>query len=70
MSEGSVQRLSLRSNNVAGEGALYNIGSWDEPIVCKRFSSHFVNQPQRGGLPQVLEKWLKNKGVSDSAAAQ
>jgi hypothetical protein len=49
---------------------LYTFAYHEQLIVCKRFSSHFVNQPQRGGLPQVLQKWLKNKELSDSAAAQ
>jgi hypothetical protein len=42
-------------------GEPYKDGYCIQLIVCKRLSSHFVNQPGKEGLPTGLPKWLKTR---------
>jgi hypothetical protein len=46
---------------------LYKDGSGIQLIVCRRFSSHFVNQPESVGLSHSWRKCFENKGFSGSA---
>jgi hypothetical protein len=50
--------------------SVYTLAYYEQLIVCKRFSSHFVNQQVRGGLPESRPKWLTNEDFNSSAAAQ
>jgi hypothetical protein len=40
---------------------MYTFAYREQSIVCKRFSSPFVNQPGKEGLPISVAKWLKTK---------
>jgi hypothetical protein len=45
-------------------GDMYTDEHQDQSIVWKRFSSHFVNQPERVGLPSTARKWLKTRAFA------
>jgi hypothetical protein len=52
--------------SLSTNGFLYKVSSRVQRIVCKRFSSLFVNQRKRGGLPCTQRKCFENKDFSGS----
>ena len=60
----------MRHNSLALKEHLYTFACHEQLIVCKRLSSHFVNQPERAGLPQSRQKCFENKDFSGSAGSE
>lgn len=67
-----VHGRQVPAKTVVGEGVslsellpaddiLYMVRCCVHPIVCRRLSSRFVNQPERGGLSLDPREWLKTK---------
>jgi hypothetical protein len=49
---------------------LYKDGSGIQLVVCRRFSSHFLNQRARAGLSRNRKKCFEIKALSSSAGTE